>query len=146
MKVIKLDENFISLKFIFDKPELVSPGDSKDIIESKVVDNHFFCSQEGPRCIEKGTIITFELPKMLSGSFAVALEYSETAVTASTNSIVLTNVLVTIALSISLKRLWNLLNVLQVLVFTRNFCAWPAMIDGTLNFLHEIVTQNKMTK
>ena len=43
----------------------------------------------------------------------------------------------TIVLSVSLKQLWNLLNVMQVLAVTREFTQWPATIEEIIKYLYE---------
>lgn len=37
--------------------------------------------------------------------------------------------IMTLVLSVSLKSMWNLLNVMQVLAYLRSFTSWPALIE-----------------
>ena len=38
----------------------------------------------------------------------------------------------TLLLALSLKSMWNLLNVMQVVTYMRYFAAWPAVVDKML--------------
>ena len=48
-------------------------------------------------------------------------------------------IIVTLVLSVSLKQMWNLLNVIQVLTYTRNFTPWPALTDQVIMYLIEAI-------
>lgn len=44
---------------------------------------------------------------------------------------------VAIVLSVSLKQLWNLFNVMQVLAYSREFTQWPAMVQEVIKYIIE---------
>ena len=41
-----------------------------------------------------------------------------------------TQLFLTLLLSVSLKQMWNLLNVMQVLAYSKNFTQWPALVES----------------
>ena len=49
------------------------------------------------------------------------------------------NLILSIALSISLKQLWNLLNVIQVLAISREFTNWPALVDEIIKYITDSI-------
>ena len=58
----------------------------------------------------------------------------------SASALMISNLALTFVIVISLKAFWNLLNVIQVLVFLRNFTNWPAIVYQVLNQLFEAIT------
>ena len=46
----------------------------------------------------------------------------------------------TIFLVLSLKAMWNLLNVMQVLAYMRYFTPWPALVDQILAQIIDAIT------
>ena len=53
--------------------------------------------------------------------------------------------LTTIILSVSLKQLWNLFNVMQVLAVSREFTHWPALIDEVIKYIIEAIYLQKVS-
>lgn len=51
----------------------------------------------------------------------------------------------TLLLSVSLKQMWNLLNVMQVLTYARNFTPWPPLVDKLLDVLVEALYLNALS-
>lgn len=45
----------------------------------------------------------------------------------------------TIVLSVSLKQLWNLFNVMQVLAVSREFTQWPAKVEEVIKYIIEAI-------
>ena len=43
--------------------------------------------------------------------------------------LVYSNVAFTLILAVSLKAMWNMFNVMQVLAYLREFTPWPAIVD-----------------
>ena len=41
----------------------------------------------------------------------------------------------TLALSVSLKQMWNLFNVIQVLSYFKQFSVWPALVDSIITYI-----------
>ena len=71
---------------------------------------------------------------MLTADDIVTIELTDSVLNTSTKTFVATQILVTLVLAVSLKSMWNLMNVIQVVAYTRFFSAWPA-------FTSEIFTQ-----
>lgn len=61
-------------------------------------------------------------------------------------AIVVGNIVLTIFLVLSLKSMWNLLNVMQVLVYMRYFTNWPATVDDVLLRVFDAITLRPFTE
>ena len=78
-----------------------------------IIDGTFFSSTENGLPIESGTEIEQLLPKMFPDeNFAEAMETTEKAVANATNTFVVVQLIITVALALSLKSMWNLMNVI----------------------------------
>ena len=117
---IKKDRIFFKLEFEY--PERVSTGFRSDVMTARVLDEAFFCSTDSPMSISENTLIVSVLPRILSGTFVeVFLESVESSIEQTTQTMMTGQLVMTIVLAVSLKQLWNLLNVMQVLAITREF-------------------------
>jgi len=106
-----------------------------------VVDETFFASKSSGMGIKEGTQIISILPRMLDGDqIALAEAVAETAKT--TN---VTLLIVVAIMAVSLKQMWNFLNIVQVLAYIRLFVAWPAFMMLVLQFLDDAVTLKPVT-
>ena len=86
----------------------------------------------------------FEIPAQFSSEAAAkatesSLEFAANAT--KTSSILF--VLVAIVLSVSMKQLWNLLNVIQIVAYLRIAVDWSANADMMMDYLEEAVTMRK---
>lgn len=68
------------------------------------------------------------------------METAQTSVESATNTVVVGQVIITIVLAISLKSMWNLMNVIQVLSYVRFFTGWPAMMTVIFNYMDDAIT------
>ena len=115
----------LGFKFEFDSPLSVSVGETQDVVIGTIVNESFFASQNSGMGIKKGTPIEILLPKLLSNDeFGAAGE----AIEAASRTIVITQICVTVVMAVSLKQMWNFMNVVQVLAYIRFFAAWPAFM------------------
>ena len=78
---------------------------------------------------------------MLPGEeFASAMETAEASVQTATNTLVVGQIIITLVLAISLKSMWNLMNVIQVLSYVRFFTGWPAMMMEIFKYMDNAIT------
>lgn len=54
--------------------------------------------------------------------------------------IIMSNIFLTLFIALSLKSMWNLLNVMQVVTFMRFFTSWPAIVDQLLAQIFNAIT------
>ena len=59
-------EDKMKFKLRFENPTSVSIGLRNDVIIARILDESFFCSNDSPLSIDKGTEIRTVLPRMLS--------------------------------------------------------------------------------
>ena len=106
-----------------------------------IVDGSFFSSEENGLPIEPGTKIEQTLPKMLPGKAAVqVLETTKQSIESATNTVVVAQIIITLLLALSLKSMWNLMNVIQVLAYVRFFSGWPAIILEVFKYMDNAIT------
>ena len=78
-----------------------------------IVDGSFFASEENGLPIPPGTKIEQPIPKMLPGKGAVqALEATKESIEKAANTVVVAQIIITVLLALSLKSMWNLMNVI----------------------------------
>ena len=53
---------------------------------------------------------------------------------------IITQVIITLIIAVSLKSMWNLLNVIQVLAYMRFYAKWPAFMERLLLWMDNVVT------
>ena len=124
-----LENSLLMFKLDFENPLLVSMGSNKDKMIATIVDGSFFSSSENGLPIEPGFTIEQLLPKMLPGEeFEAALQTAQTSVERATNTLVVGQIIITLVLAISLKAMFNLMNVIQVLSYIRFYTGWPAVM------------------
>ena len=70
---------------------------------------------------------------------ANALDTVSNSIENTTQTMMTGQLITTIILSISLKQLWNLFNVLQVLAVSSEFTQWPALIDEIIKYIFEAI-------
>ena len=94
-----------------------------------VVDGAFFAPSSNGIPIPDGTSFNATIPKLLTGDeFVHALEVTETVVEAAATTIVTTQIIIYLVMAFSLKSMWNLMNVIQVLAYMRFYTSWPAFM------------------
>ena len=85
------------------------------------------------------------LPKLLPGEeFEATLNTSEESIEGSANTLMVGQIIATLALSVSLKQMWNLLNVMQVLAYFKHFSKFPAIIDSFITYIIDALYLKKV--
>jgi len=72
-------------------------------------------------------------------------EITETFVNRGAQTIIITQLIVTFVLAISLKSMWNLMNVIQVLSYMRFFTDWPVEMIEILMYMDDAITLKPLT-
>ena len=104
------------------------------MIIGTVLDDEFFSSSTSSAGIVKGSKVKTVLPKMLPGEDAVeVLATTEEATSNTTQGLMTSQIIVTLILSVSLKQMWNLFCVMQVLGYIQNFAPWPAVGNSIID-------------
>ena len=119
----------------------MSIGSLKDKMAVTVVDGRFFSSNVNGLPIETGTTIEQLIPKMLEVDYASAMETTS----ASVETFFMAQIIVTTVLAISLKSMWNLMNVIQVLSYIRFFTGWPALMMEIFTYMDDAITLKPLT-
>ena len=141
-----LENSLLKFKLLFDSPLLISMGAINDKMIATIVDGSFFSSSENGLPLKSGTNIEQPLPKMFPDEdFAEAMETTETAVSNAANTFVIVQLILTVALALSLKSMWNLMNVVQVLAYVRFFTGWPAQMLGIFEYMDNAITLKPVT-
>lgn len=63
-----------------------------------------------------------------------------------TTAVFATQILLTLIIAVSLRAMWNLMNVVQVVVFTRHFCNWPSNVQQLLDKLHDAMKLRELNE
>ena len=136
-----IEDSMLTFKLKFDSPTAVSIGESKDVMVVTVADASFFASADSGLAIQEGTTITRVLPKMLPGEeFGAIMDTTKGSVESVGQTLVATQILVTLFIAVSLKSLWNLMTVAQVLAYMRFYTAWPAFMMLILEYADNAIT------
>ena len=113
------DDKSLTLGLKFTNPLSVSKGDKNDMMIVRFVEPDLFVNEQGYTLQQPDSEdIVIDLPRQFPDSEAL-VQISETGQTFQvvTNAAIGANLFLTIFLSVSLKAMWNLLNVYQVTVF-----------------------------
>ena len=109
-----------------------------DLMLAFILDESFFCSKNSANAIQQYTEIMSVLPRMFpTEDIQEFLASAASSIEGTTQTLMTGQLMITILLSVSLKQLWNLLNVMQVLAVTREFTQWPATIEEIIKYLYE---------
>ena len=65
---------------------------------------------------------------------------TQQTITSTTNTVIAVQLTITILLALSLKSMWNLMNVIQVVAYIRFFSGWPAIMLEVFKYLDDAVT------
>ena len=106
------------------------------------VDPEVFVSQENGLSLSSETLyvkkpVPKQFPSLSSYEFAVV---AGSTVQAAANTAFLSQFGVTICLAVSLKAMWNLMHVMQVMTYLRLLVPWPANSQMMLQSLHNAIT------
>ena len=73
------------------------------------------------------------------------MESTKKALNSAANSFILLQIVVTLLLAASLKSMWNLMNVIQVLAYVRFYSGWPAFMTKVFEFMDNAITMKPVT-
>ena len=65
---------------------------------------------------------------------------TQTTVKTATNTFMAAQVALTLVVALSLKSMWNLMNVVQVLAYVRFFSDWPAFMVEIFRYMDDAIT------
>ena len=65
---------------------------------------------------------------------------TQQAITSTANTVMAAQLAITIFLALSLKSMWNLMNVIQVLAYIRFFSGWPAIMMEVFKYMDNAIT------
>ena len=74
------------------------------------------------------------------GELGQAMEATQTTVKTATNTFMAAQVGLTLVVALSLKSMWNLMNVVQVLAYVRFFTGWPAFMLEIFQYMDDAIT------
>ena len=77
-----------------------------------IINGEFFSSNENGLSMAPGTEIQQLLPKMIDAESIKTLEVTKTSVESAANTMVVAQIVITLVLAVSLKSMWNLMNVI----------------------------------
>lgn len=72
--------------------------------------------------------------------YVMILETTKQSLERGTQTFVVAQIVLTLLLSVSLKSMWNLYNVCQILAYIRLFTNWPALMDSVFLYLDNAIT------
>ena len=82
-----------------------------------------------------------ELPKMLPwGKYAAMIDLAKQSMEITIQTGILAQIIITLIIAASLKSIWNLLNVCQVLAYMRFYARWPAFMELLLLWMDNSIT------
>ena len=134
------DEDTMLISFAFDLPLQVSRGLKPDILQITIIDPNLIVDKENGLAADPQKVITYEIPKQLPVGLASLLEATGTAIVSATTSLAVGQILITILLASSLRSMWNFMNVMQIVVYTRLACAYPANAEMMIGYLDDALT------
>ena len=73
------------------------------------------------------------------------MDATKGTVESAANTLIVVQIVVTLALAASLKSMWNLMNVIQVLAYARFFTGWPAMPAQGFEYMDNAITMKPVT-
>ena len=65
---------------------------------------------------------------------------TQKTITSTTNTVIAVQLTITILLALSLKSMWNLMNVIQVVAYIRFFSGWPAIMLEVFKYMDNAIT------
>ena len=136
-----IEDSLLLFKLDFDNPQKVSIGSQPDMAIATIVDGSFFADESTGIPIPPGTTIENRLPRMLPGEeFVMVIETTKETIETTAQGILVAQIIVTLILAVSLKSMWNLYNVIQILAYIRFFTGWPAFMMEIFMHMDNAVT------
>ena len=140
-------EDKMSFILEFNNTKYVSQGYTKESIIAIILDEELIYGESEFMSISEGTRFELSLPKLTDEeSFETASKAIEDSIDQTANTVVLSQLLLTLLLSVSLKQMWILLSVMQVLAFLRYFTDWEVTVSLVLAQIEESIYLTKFSK
>jgi len=126
---------------MFENPLSVSIGSKADLLRISFADSSVFVSRQTGLSLDQGLVLVKQIPKQFPSisSYEIAVVAGST-VQAAANTAFLSQFGVTICLAVSLKAMWNLMHVMQVMAYLRLLVDWPANSQMMLQSMHNAIT------
>ena len=136
------DSRSISLKLAFEFPLSISVGVLPDIVEISFMEPGLFVSAETGKAMRIDSRPALSaIPKQFpSEDLFELVAAAGSTVQFAANTAFLSQFGVTIFLAVSLKAMWNLMHVMQVMAYLRLVVAWPANSHMMLKSMHNAIT------
>ena len=110
-----------------------------EFVDSK----QLFSSANSGLTIEDGKDILLTLPRHFPDEDTfMQVEIVSDAIVKVSESAFWSSLVIAILISISLKVMWNIMNVMQVLAYTRLFSLWPANIKSVMDAVQIAITMD----
>lgn len=140
-----LDQS-IELKLRFEFPLSLSIGESPDTLLVTFVEPDLFVSKETGKSLNaEFNTVERQIPKQFPSEAAYALGIvAGSTVQVAANTAFLSQLGVTLCLAASLKAMWNLMHVMQVLAYFRLMINWPANSHMMLQSMHNAITLDNL--
>ena len=131
----------------FNNTKYVSQGYTKESIIAIILDEELIYGESEYMSISEGKKFELSLPKLTDEeSFETKSRAIEDSIDQTANTVVLSQLLLTLLLSVSLKQMWILLSVMQVLAFLRYFTDWEVTVSLVLAQIEESIYLTKFSK
>ena len=111
----------------------------------KFAEPDLFVSKKTGKTLSPDISITSLIPKQFysEASYTLAV-VAATTVQAAANTAFLSQIFVTLCLAVSLKAMWNLMHVMQVLAYFRLLIHWPANSNIMLQSIQNAITLDNL--
>ena len=120
---------------------MVSIGEKPDDMVATMVNPSIFCGEGNAKAIKVGTQIRKVLPKQLPDeTTAQVLDAAGESFKGATTTALVVQIAITLVVSASLKSMWNLMNVIQVLCYLRFFALWSGQVDLVMKYMDDAIT------
>ena len=129
----------------FNNTNYVSQGYTKESIIARILDEELIFGESEYMTITEGTNFELKLTKLIE-LYETKSKTIEDSIDQTANTIVLSQLLLTLLLSVSLKQMWILLSVMQVLAFLKYFTDWEVTVSLVLAQIEESIYLTKFSK
>lgn len=131
------------LQFEFEQWFQVSIGSQPDQMRLEFIEPKLFSSKTSGLSIEDGKYVFVQLPQHFPDEETfIQVEIISDAIVKVSESAFWSSLLIAVLISLSLKVMWNIMNVMQVLAYTRLFSLWPANIKQVMDAIQLAITMD----
>ena len=126
---------------MFEDPLSISKSEIPDILIIEFVEPELFLSKETGKALSIDSGIRKNIPKQFPDEtqYNIVVTAANAVQTAASTAF-LSQIGVTICLAISLKAMWNLMHVMQVMAYLRLLTSHPANSEMMLKSMHNAIT------